>query len=165
MSRELEPGQKESMKQLLYIYDAFLHGLERAFSSEGFTSEQATVLYKKTRPLMEMLIGQVELQGGLLAPMAHTFMDIINKLVRYDPQGTLLLAAGVVRASRSAGYHIDSIAVRDVNTFVEAILTDFRGDIQEPAQMAALLDILDVFGEAGWPEVQRLVWRLEEIFR
>jgi len=49
---------------------------------------------------------------------------------------------------------------------VERYLAEYRTLLQEDADCRkALIGILDVFVEAGWPCAQRLVYRLEEIFR
>ena len=36
---------------------------------------------------------------------------------------------------------------------------------RSPSAFAALLEVLDLFVEAGWPEARQLTHRLEEIYR
>ena len=40
-----------------------------------------------------------------------------------------------------------------------------RPDSKESECLAALLKVLDLFVEAGWPEARQLTHRLEEIYR
>ena len=49
---------------------------------------------------------------------------------------------------------------------VERYLADHREIFREDANCrAALVSILDVFVEVGWPRARQLTYRLEEIFR
>jgi hypothetical protein len=48
---------------------------------------------------------------------------------------------------------------------VQSILVDYRDDVRDAESINNLLELLDAFIEAGWPEALNLVWRLDEIFR
>ena len=89
----------------------------------------------------------------------------VSCFLRYDPPGVLRLAADVVRASKPHGYNLDSLAMKEVVKLVEAIFADHRSEIQDPASISCLLNLLDAFVEAGWPDALQLVWRLDEIYR
>jgi hypothetical protein len=92
-------------------------------------------------------------------------MQLLSGVLKYDPPTVLHLAADVVRASRPHGYNLDSLAMKEVVKLVEAILVDHRSEIQDAASIGYLLNLLDTFVEAGWPDALRLVWRLDEIYR
>jgi hypothetical protein len=62
------------------------------------------------------------------------------------------------------------LAAGDVVRFVQRALADhreiFRSESGEDSPcMKALLDVLDLFVDAGWPQARMLAHRLEEIHR
>lgn len=75
------------------------------------------------------------------------------------------MAAQVALASKPFGYNLDSLAVREVVKLVETILADHMNDVRDGSSLRDLLDLLDIFAEAGWSEAIQLTWRLDEIFR
>jgi hypothetical protein len=53
---------------------------------------------------------------------------------------------------------------------IQTVLADYRdlfksGSGRDTKYLKALLDVLDLFVEAGWPEARQLTHRLEEIYR
>jgi hypothetical protein len=49
---------------------------------------------------------------------------------------------------------------------IERFLAEYRSLFQENIECRdALIEVLDIFVQAGWPQAQRLTYRLEEIFR
>ena len=101
----------------------------------------------------------------LLAPTAHHFMQLLNGVLRYDPPLALRMAAQVVMCSKRFGYNLDSMAMSETVRLVEAILADYRERVQDELSIKDLLELLDAFVEAGWPDALNLVWRLDEIYR
>jgi McrBC 5-methylcytosine restriction system component len=139
----------------------------RRKEEETVSDEQREQFYLKVKPLLEQVLAfaRDNETGFLVAPTAHYFMQLLNGVLKYDPQGVLHMAAGVAIASRSAGYNFDTLAAREVVGLVEAILADYRSEVREGQPLQDLLNLLDVFAETGWPDALKLVWRLDEIFR
>jgi hypothetical protein len=106
-----------------------------------------------------------EKAGILFAPTAHHFIQLINGVIKYDPRAALRLASEVVRASKPFNYNLDSLAMKEVVRLVESVLADYRSEIQDEQSIRFLLNLLDAFVEAGWPDALQLVWRLDEIYR
>ena len=131
------------------------------------SDEQRKAFYFKIKPLLEkVLTFALDKKSGMMfAPTAHHFVQLLNGVLRYDPQGVLHFAAGVAKSSKPFGYHIDSMAVGEVVKLVESILADFRDKVRDGESLQDLLDLLDIFAETGWPDALRLVWRLDEVFR
>jgi hypothetical protein len=49
---------------------------------------------------------------------------------------------------------------------VERYLAEYRTIFREKAECRhVLIEILDIFVQAGWPSARRLTYRMEEIFR
>lgn len=124
-------------------------------------------LYFKSKPLLEQVLdfAQSDGNGMLLARTAHYFMQLLNGALEHDPRGVLRMAAGVALSSKPYGYNLDSLAVREAVNLVGAALADHRPELRQEEVLEALLILLDVFAEAGWPDALNLVWRLDEVFR
>ena len=118
-------------------------------------------------PILEKIIdfGKQSDTGMLLAPTAHRFMELLNGVLSCEPLLVLRMAADVVSCSKRYGYNLDSMAMSEAAKLVESILADYRENVQESVAITNLLELLDAFVEAGWPEALNLVWRLDEIYR
>jgi hypothetical protein len=80
-----------------------------------------------------------------------------------------LIAAQAIQSSSEAGFQYDRMAVKEVVTLIERVLADHRDlfdskDKSNTGCLEALLSVLDLFVEAGWPDARRLTNRLEEIY-
>ncbi len=74
--------------------------------------------------------------------------------------------ARAVRAGRAWNYQYESQAADLVVKLVEQYLADHRTLLREDDECRlALLDLLDVFVEAGWPRAHQLTILLDQIFR
>lgn len=123
--------------------------------------------FRDVLPLLEKVLslGKQPETGILLAPTAHHFMELLNGVLHYDPALVLRIAADVVICSKRFNYNLDSLALGEVVKLVESILADYRDKVQDEVSVNHLLEVLDAFVEAGWPEALNLVWRLDEIYR
>ena len=117
-------------------------------------------------PLVEAVLESPEKQRvSLAASTVHRFVELLAELLAVDAVWALDRAARVITAGEHTGYTLDSLAVGLVVRMVETILADYRAAVQGGEPLDDLLTVLDAFAVRGWPEAQRLVWRLEEIFR
>jgi hypothetical protein len=122
--------------------------------------------FRDTLPVLDALVRLALFEAGVLfASTAHHFMELLNGVLPYDPPLVLRMAADVVRASQPYNYTLDSMALGEVVKLVEKLLADYRLEIQDEPAITHLLNLLDAFVEAGWPDALRLVWRLDEIYR
>jgi hypothetical protein len=101
---------------------------------------------------------------------AYHLIQTFEYLLPFAPREIFLLAAQSIRSASTAGFQNESLAAGEVVKLVQRTLADHR-DIfhsvggQESECLAALLEVLDVFVEAGWPQARQLTHRLEEIYR
>jgi hypothetical protein len=174
-----EEWNEESEKKLHDIYSIIDEIVMRAYlyadvnyalrdkGERAIPEEQRKAFYQKIKPVLEKILGfTVDREKGYLIPStAQHFMELLNGVLKYDPKGVLHMAMQVVKSSEALGYHIDSMAIREVVNLVETMLTDYRSDVQNEESLNDLLNLLDVFTNTGWPEALQLVWRLDEIFR
>jgi hypothetical protein len=90
----------------------------------------------------------------------------VDSLAVADPAKSFLLMADIVRAGKLGGYQFESLAAERIVAFVERYLAEHRVLLRENSDcQKALLDLLDIFVEAGWSSARRLTYRLEEIYR
>jgi hypothetical protein len=82
-----------------------------------------------------------------------------------------LLAAQSIRNSSKVGFQNESLAVGEIVKLIQTVLADYR-DLFKPGSggretkcLRALLEVLELFVEASWPEARQLTYRLEEIYR
>jgi hypothetical protein len=108
-----------------------------------------------------------------LEPHPHTAYHLIQTLQHLlpcAPREVFLIAARSIRSSVEARFQFDQMAAGAVVSLVQQALADhrdiFRSTGTQPSDtLAALLEVLDFFVEAGWAEARVLVNRLEEIYR
>jgi hypothetical protein len=97
-------------------------------------------------------------------------VERVYHLLPCSPEEIFWLAAQSIRTSSNAGLQFESLAVPEVVKLVQQALADHREIFQardgsESPALTALLEVLDIFVEAGWPEARALTHRLEEIYR
>jgi len=111
-----------------------------------------------------------DLASELHPHTAYHIVQALQHLLPYAPRDIFLLAAKSIRSSATAGFQHESLAVGEVVKLIQRALADHR-DIfrnhngQESECLSALLQVLDLFVEAGWAEARQLTHRLEEIYR
>jgi hypothetical protein len=124
------------------------------------TEAQRTRFYREAGWMLD------ELAELGLPSLAHHLAQTLETFVALDPRGVFLRLGRIVRAGRRFGYQYESMAADLIVGLVERYLAEFRALFREHEDCRrALLEILDVFVQAGWPSARRLTYRLEEIFR
>lgn len=123
--------------------------------------------FKKIHPFLELIVAFAldSKHGVLLASTAHHLMELLHACIHCNPKLVLSMARKVAVASVPFNYNIDSLAVAEVVRLVETVLADYRQEVQDGESLEDVLTLLDVFAQAGWPQAQQLVWRLDEVFR
>lgn len=147
--------------QLYFASGAFA---DRSSKDEALSPPQLCRFWKEAAPLFECLAAE---------PHPHTAHQVVQTLVHLlpcAPADIFLLAAKTIQSSAAAGFQHESLAVPDVVKLIQRALADhrdiFKGDSPRGAEcLQALLDVLDLFVEAGWTEARQLTHRLEEIYR
>lgn len=99
---------------------------------------------------------------------ANQIVETLHHLLPCSPREVFLLACRSIMSSSAAGLQHESLAVGNVVKLIERALADHR-ELFQPQDggecLTALLQVLDLFVEAGWGEARRLTHRLEEINR
>jgi hypothetical protein len=119
----------------------------------------------------ERFYGEVAPVLDLLSDVAypsvtHHVLETLEACVPIDPRGVFLRVARTVRAGQAGSYETDSLGASLVVRLVERYLAEHRTLLQEDDECrGALVEILDIFVSAGWPEARRLTYGLQDIFR
>jgi len=172
---ELTDETSKNAQRLYRLIDRVVARLYFAFDFNGIgrgrgevvpEDAQRRAFFRRIRPLISGLIEFAnDPKGCLLPPTAHHLMQLLAGAVEYDVYEVLRLAALLAKGSAKAKYPFDSLAIKEVVGLVERILADYRGQITDAASFRNLVELLDIFAAAGWPEALRLVWRLDEVYR
>lgn len=161
----------ERLKEVLHLADAIamtIYFSSGAFAerNSGKSKEKALSLENKRVFLNEIgpvikLLSQVN-----HASIIHHLIETLEVLIPASPADVFLLMHQLIQAGKPGGYQYDSLAVDCIIRIVERYLAEYRLVIRENSQcQKALLEILDIFVEAGWPNARKLTYRLEEIYR
>lgn len=131
---------------------------------ERLTESQTRRLWFDAKPVFQQLV------KGWHPHTTYELVQTLNHVMKYDPRDAFLLAAESIRNSASAGFQREPLAVPEVVKLIQHALADHRDLFRidkgaDNACLDALLAILDLFVEAGWPEARQLTHRLEEIYR
>ncbi len=158
------------------LFDVLDHIISRFYFSSGIyegqgeqhaSREEICMFFSAIRPFLRQL---GEITGGtnglgLPARTAHHFIELLRGSLACDPAEVLHLTRLAIDGAQGAGYAFDPMAAQEVTALVETILADHRETARSGQPLDDLMQVLEAFVHAGWPEAQRLVWRLEELFR
>jgi hypothetical protein len=171
-----QSGDSDDEKAIRSLFDVFDHIVSRFYFASGIhegsgeqlaTREEICLFFNAIRPILQQL---GEITGGtsglgLPARTAHQFIKLLRGSIACDPAEVLHLTRLAIDGARGAGYAFDPMAAQEVTAIVETVLADHREAARTGPPLDDLMRVLDAFVQAGWPEAQRLVWRLEELFR
>jgi hypothetical protein len=163
-------SEAERLARLVDAIGSELYFASGAFANkqnkeeEKLSEAQTQRFWREAAPLLTMLATE---------PHPHTAYELVQMLCHLlpcSPEEIFLLAAQSIRTSSNAGFQFESLAVPEVVKLVQRALADHREIFQardgnESRALTALLEVLDIFVEAGWPEARALTHRLEEIYR
>jgi hypothetical protein len=122
-------------------------------------SPEQVRLFREVLPMLE------KLTTAGFSQITHHLIQMLEAFIPVDPPETFRLIAHGVRSSESYGYGVESMASDLVVRIVEGYLADHREVFAENNRLNDLMDCLDVFVRAGWPNAQAMTFRLGEIWR
>jgi hypothetical protein len=104
---------------------------------------------------------------AVMVPSAtHHLLETLEACVEFDPRGVFVRIARAISSGRMGGYQTDPMAEKLFVSLAERYLAEYRTLLQGDADLRRLLvEMLDIFVEAGWPRARQLTYGLHEIFR
>jgi hypothetical protein len=128
-------------------------------ASEAEPATERERLYFEVKPIL------ARLADSPVVSIAHNLIQGLEAMIPVDPAGAFETIARCIRASAPGGYAFESLAIPLVVGIVERYLAEHRDIFADPARLGDLVDSLDAFARAGWPEAQALTFRVAEIWR
>jgi hypothetical protein len=173
LAEDHQEVDRDEVRHLFEVIDQiatriyFALGLFEGSNRPPVSPSDRRALFELVLPLLARVEGDLAQEPVLSLPAstAHRFIELLDGVMPFNPSEALRLAVGVAELGRPSGYAFDSLAASRVVTFVERFLADHRDVVENEPGLSQLVTLLDMFVETGWPQAQRLVWRLEEIFR
>lgn len=163
---ESEQG-KSDRNNLYHILDYVAQELFFASGAyEGGSEDNALSATQKYRFYLEASIHLDELAQIGLPSVAHHLIETVMPIIAHDPVAAFLRIATAVRSGGQWGFQYESIAANLVVGIVERYLAEYRAVMRENQQcLDSLLQVIDIFVQAGWPEANRLIYRLDDLYR
>jgi hypothetical protein len=105
--------------------------------------------------------------GDVGAPKAiHYMLRLLNFLSPGDPTLVFdLTAHALLQGGKLHGYQFESMGADQFVNMIGRTIADHRELFDDRARRLALVEVLEVFVEAGWPTARRLLYRLPEALR
>jgi len=98
--------------------------------------------------------------------VAHHLVEALVQFIPIDPCGVFLRIHQVILSAQRTGYQFERMAADLLVRIVEYYFAEYRKLLQQNIECRkALIEVLDVFVEVGWPSTLRLIYRLDEIYR
>ncbi|WP_430432311.1 hypothetical protein [Methyloversatilis sp.] len=96
----------------------------------------------------------------------HHLVELYEFIADGDPAAVFdQIAALLVGPAAREGYHFESLGLDGVVRIVRRYLADYRDLFEEPARRNALIGVLNLFSDAGWPEALKLLYELPDLMR
>ncbi len=160
---------KEKLDRATRLVDAI--AMQLYFASGAFADRTKKEEKELAPPQLQRFWNEASpLLGALSSEMhphtAHQIVQTLYHLMPHSPRAVFLLATESMQSSAKAGFQHESLAVGDVVKLIQRALADHREIFQKDSEcLSALLQVMDLFVEAGWSEARQLTHRLEEIYR
>ncbi|WP_285446529.1 hypothetical protein [Xanthomonas sp. fls2-241-TYG-148] len=96
----------------------------------------------------------------------HRLIELYEYLIPGDPVAVFGAIYSILTGvGAKEGYHYESLGNTAVVKVVKLYIADHRGIFDDPMRRAMLVEILQLFSEAGWPEALRLLYDLPDLLR
>lgn len=160
-ARTLRKIAHELSQRTYFASGSFDDKRERMDPRRGeFTEAVKRRFFRESNALLRLLAGLG------FADVAHSVLETLVGYIALEPRSVFLLIGEVVRYGEAGGYQLDDLAANLVVRLVRQYLADYRLLFRQDAECRrALLDVLNTFVRAGWPQALELTLRLEEIYR
>ncbi|WP_143101557.1 ATP-binding protein [Stigmatella aurantiaca] len=151
---------EQACSQLYFGSGAFRSG-NRGEDKPGLTGSDAMRLFLGDFGLALKRIGQAGTPRTL-----HHLVELYAYLSDASPGEVFdrladILAGPAIRE----GYHFESIASDVLVNLVRRNLADHRAIFEDTTRRSRLVEVLEVFSRAGWPEAMKLLYELPDLLR
>jgi hypothetical protein len=145
--------------QLYFASGVFQERQGQAPDDRHADRERRLRLYHEAYPVLE----QLSAMG--LPQLAHRLIEMLAGCTHADPSGVFQLIANAIRSGGRYGYQYESMAASQTAKLIRRYLAEHRELFDDNHHAQQLIDILELFVAAGWPEALRLVYGLDDVYR
>jgi hypothetical protein len=160
---------RDHATELLKVFDAIATDLyfaadvreHRDDDKQPLADAQRKRLLRETTELIERL-------ATVRHPhVVHHLVELLHGVAHLSPKrSTQLLEAVCGGRGQVELVHLERLIVRRIVDVVQMLLADHRDQLtSDPEMQASVVAILDGFVAVGWPDAQKLIFRLEEVSR
>lgn len=162
---------QELAKTILHLIDGISKNIYFASGAHDTKRQTKTAAFRTMRPELNIFYNEAatifdDLSEAGIPIVTHNLLETLNFFAPVDPRGVFLRVGKVIQAGKKGGYQYESLAANLMVKLVERYLAEYRPLLREDEQCRqTLIEILDIFVQAGWPSARRITYRLEEIYR
>jgi hypothetical protein len=159
--------KREAFRQAARVVDhaaSELYFASRVFDAQQGQGKVDVSLFQQQRFYQELCptIDRI-VAVGIPSAVQH-IVELLEVFVPFNPKRIFLQLAAAVESGKRFRYQYEQLAVGHVVGIVDRFFAEYRPLLQGDAECRfALRTILDAF--VDWPDAQRLLYRLGEIFR
>lgn len=96
----------------------------------------------------------------------HHLVELYEFLIPGDPAGVFDSLHGLLIGSAAReGYHYESLAAPIIVRIITRYIADHRSIFEDDKRRAALVEILRLFSDVGWPDALKLLYELPDLLR
>jgi len=164
MESEQGKSDRNNLYHILHYVAQELYFASGAY--EGGNKDNTLSPGQKRRFYLEASVHLDELAQVGLPSIAYNLIQTMVPFIEQDPAKVLIRITTAVSAGRPWGFQYEPLAASLVVSLVERYLAEYRGLFRESDEcLQGLLKVLDIFAEAGWPAANRLIYRLDDLYR
>lgn len=148
-----------------------LYGISGAFAEKHPEERKLAESEKQNflddfSPIFTHLIQLIDVQlaGYDFVSISHQLTEIFEVFIPTNPQTVFERIHQLVQASKNGGFKYERLVADSIVRIMERFLAEYSHIIRGE-QEHHLIEILDIFVEAGWSEAIRLTYRLHDTFR
>jgi hypothetical protein len=145
--------------QIFFGSGAFRHGSNE--DGPGLATPKAKRSFLTAfAPILDTIAAQAQ------ARTVHNLMQVLAYLEDGDPAAVFDRAAGVLLGPASqGGYQYESLGVEALVKLIRRYLADHREVFEDTARRQKLVEVLELFSNAGWPDALKLLFELPDLLR
>jgi hypothetical protein len=148
------------------------HLANQLFFGSGAYGDSDQVQVGLTTPCtMRKFLGDYRLMLSLLGNSRepsthHTLVQLYEFLIPGDPEGVFeALYALLSGPAAVEGYHHESLAPPVIVRIITRYIADHRSIFEDSTRRSALVEILRLFSDVGWPDALKLLYELPDLLR
>ena len=158
---------KQDIRNVAHLADSIGNQIYFASGAYKETNDKVPMETEARQVFFKEALKSFELLSNFgYAGLTHHLLETLEFFSPYSPEEIFILIGNVVLSGKRSGYQYESLGVDLIVKLVERFIAEFPDAFQKNEKCRRMLiEILDVFVDAGWASARQLTYRLEDIFR